>query len=908
MTITPNLRFDHYEIISPLGAGGMGEVWRARDTRLDREVAIKVLPAEFAPDADRLRRFEREARATSALNHPNILTVYDFGNYEGNPYIVMELLEGEELRAQLEHGPLAPRKAIDYAVQLAAGLAAAHDKGIVHRDLKPENLFVTKDGRVKILDFGLAKLRPVGNAERGAQNEEAETLLQGDAFTPHSALPTPHLTAPGTVMGTVAYMSPEQARGQDTDQRSDIFSAGLILYEMLAGARAFDRETMAETMTAIMKDDPPDLPPEKIAPALEKVVRHCLEKRPEMRFQAARDLSFALEALTTSSGARVETAAATVIAESVHKASWFGNARLWMAVAAIAVLASLALTWAYFRRAPAESRANYTYLPWPASVSGENGSPAFSPDGRRIAFTAVTEGTNHIWLYSLDAPEPVRVPGTEGARFPFWSPDSRHLGFFSDGKLKRIEASGGTPEILCDANNGFGGTWNSAGVILFAPAQQSIGLQQVSDGGGVPTPVTNLDGARLETRHTFPRFLPDGRHFVFLVRSAQPENIGIKLGSLDQPQTSFLLRSDTNAEYSTAGYLIFMRGEKILAQRFDAEARSLRGDPVTLVEQGNHILSADFSPLSVCEDKWLIYQSAGNPNTQLVWFDRNGKQLSLVGAPGYYRWLNLSPNSAQVSLERYEPQKVSSDIWSFDLARETFDRLTADSSHNTHPLWSPDGKQISFRSNREGFLAIWQKGVNGNDDKEALVFKEEARTILQTDWSNDGKYLVYRKDGEKTASDLWLLPLSGDRQQKPYLTTQFDENWGKVSPDGRWLAYQSNESGRFEIYVQAFPEPGRRVTVSKGGGTLPRWRRDGRELYYVAPDDKLMAVPVEPGANLVAGTPVPLFEVGSYGRRNNRYVYDVSADGQKILLLRPLEDATTRPLTVVQNWTELLKR
>ncbi len=695
------------------------------------------------------------------------------------------------------------------------------------------------------------------------------------------------------------------------DHRSDIFSFGLILFEMLRGERAFQRETMAETMTAILKDDPPELSETnaKISPQLEKIVRRCLEKKPERRFQTASDLGFALESLTTPSGARLETVAARpAVMEPVRQAPWFGNVRLAWLVAALLLLAALLFAVPYFRRAPAESRANYTYLPWPASVSGENGSPVFSPDGRRIAFTAVTEGTNHIWLYSLDAPEPVRVPGTEGARFPFWSPDSRHLGFFSGGKLKRIEASGGTPEILCDAPSGFGGTWNSAGVILFAPAQHAVGLHQVSDSGGVPKPVTSLDGARLETSHVFPRFLPDGRHFVFFVWSGQPENMGIKLGSFDQPQTSFLLRSDTNAEYSTAGYLIFMRGEKILAQRFDAEARSIRGDPVTLAEQGNRILATYYSPLSVWEGKWLIYQSAGSPNTQLVWFDRSGRQISLVGTPGYYRWLTLSPNGAQVLLERFEPQKAGSDIWSFDLARETYDRLTSDSSSNILPLWSPEGKHISFGSNREGDFAIWQKGGNGNDDKEALVFKEEARSIWQSDWSNDGKYIVYIKAGEKTAYDLWLLPLSGDRQPKPYLTTQFDERWGKVSPDGRWLVYQSNESGRYEIYVQTFPEPGRKVIVSKGGGTFPRWRRDGRELYYVAPDDKLMAVPVEPGANFGTGTPVPLFEVGSYGRRNNRYVYDVSADGQKFLLLRPLEDATTRPLTVVQNWTALLKK
>jgi Tol biopolymer transport system component len=701
-------------------------------------------------------------------------------------------------------------------------------------------------------------------------------------------------------------------RGEEVDHRSDIFSFGVILFEILRGERVFQRETMAETMAAILKDDVPELGETnaKISPQLERLVRRCLEKKPERRFQSASDLGFALEALSVpnSSGANRTEAMPALTTSATKLSGW--RERLGWLVAAALLLTTLAVTWAYFRRAPAESRATYTYLPWPekTAVSALNGAPAISPDGRRIAFTAVTEGTNHIWLYSLDAPEPLRLPGTEGVRFLFWSPDSRNIGFFSGGKLKRIEASGGTPEILCDAPSGWGGTWSSAGVIIFAPAQLGMGLHQVSDKGGVPTPVTSLDAARLETQHNFPRFLPDGRHFVFLAGSAQPANIGIKLGSLDQPQTSFLLRADTNAEYSAAGYLIFTRGEKILAQPFDAAAQSIQGDPVTLVERGNRIISADYSPLSVGADNWLIYQSAGNPHTQLVWVDRSGKQLSLVGTPGYYRWLNLSPNGAQVILERYEPQKVGSDIWSFDLLRETFDRLTSDSSSNIYPHWSPDGKHLAFASNREGFWAIWQKGMYGSDDKEELVFKEEARSILLNDWSGDRQYIVYRKTGEKTASDLWLLPLSGDRQPKPYLATQFAEDWGKVSPDGRWLVYQSTESGRFEVYVQAFPEPGRKVIVSKGGGTLPRWRRDGQELYYVAPDDKLMAVPVESGANLVVGTPVPLFDVGSYGRRNNRYVYDVSADGQRVLLLRPLEDATTRPLTMVMNWTELLKK
>ncbi len=912
MPIAPNTQFDHYEILAPIGKGGMGEVFRARDTRLNREVAFKVLPESFANDADRLRRFEQEAMATSALNHPNILTVHDFGVHDGNPFIVMELLEGTELREPITHGALPVRKAIEYAQQIAQGLAAAHEKGIVHRDLKPENLFVTKDGRVKILDFGLAKLTPLRSADRGMRIEDdADTLVQSPDGTPNSPIRNPNLTTPGTIMGTVAYMSPEQVRGETVDHRSDIFSFGLILFEMLRGERAFQKGTMAETMTAILNDDPPELSETnaKISPQLERLVRRCLEKKPERRFQTASDLGFALESLTTPSGARMETAAALpAMAEPLRKVPWFGNVRLAWLVAALLLLAALLFAVPYFRRAPAENQATYTYLPWPEKAFVVSGMPAISPDGRRIAFVASTEGTPHIWLYSLDAPEPVRVQGTEGAAYPFWSPDGRSLGFFSGNKLKRIEASGGTPETLCEVTNGFGGSWNSAGVILFATSQLQTGLYRVPEKGGEPTSITTLDAARQETQHNFPRFLPDGRHFVFSVRSAQPENSGVRIGTLDQPQTSFLLRSDANAEYSSAGYLVFMRGRKILAQPFDAEKLVMHGDPMILAEQGYLVGSAPYTPLSVFGNGLLIYQGAGNTNTQLAWFDRSGKHLSLVGAPGEYRWLNLSPDGGQVMLERFEPQKPGNDIWSFDLLRETLTRVTYNPAAINYPHWSPDGKRIAFGSNQGGFWAIWQKGVNGSDEKEEVLFKDESTYTFLEDWSRDGKFIIYRKIGGKTSYDIWLLPLFGDRQPKPYLETQFEERWGKVSPDGRWLAYQSTESGRFEIYVQSFPELGWKVTVSKGGGIFPRWRRDGRELYYVSADDKLMTVPVETGANFSAGTPVPLFDVGSYGRRNNRYAYDVSADGQKFLLLRPLEDNSTRPLTVVQNWTELLKK
>jgi Tol biopolymer transport system component len=444
-------------------------------------------------------------------------------------------------------------------------------------------------------------------------------------------------------------------------------------------------------------------------------------------------------------------------------------------------------------------------------------------------------------------------------------------------------------------------------VILFAP-NQDTGLFRVSDKGGLPTQVTQLDAARFETQQVYPRFLPDGRHFVFFTKSAQPEHTGIRVGSLDQAQTQFLMRSHTNAEYSEAGYLVFMRERKILAQPFDVRKLALNGDPVTLIEQAHFTISAAYTPLSVFSNHLLIYRAKNNPNMQLAWYDRSGKQLSVVGAPGEYHWLNLSPDSKQVILERFEPEKASGDLWSFDLTRGTLTRQTASPVATSYPLWSADGKHIAFSSPREGVTAIWQKDMQSSGGKEELLFKEGTQPIWLEDWSSNGEFIVFSKSGEKGTPDLWLFSLGGERQPKPFLATQFQELRGKVSPNGHWIAYRSDESGSTDIYVQSFPEPGRKVAVSQGGGNFPRWRRDGKELYYVAADGKLMAVPVETGTSFSAGTPVALFDVGTFGWRNNRYLYDVSADGQNILLLRPLEDAATRPLTVVQNWTALLKK
>ncbi|MFN0123882.1 MAG: protein kinase domain-containing protein, partial [Blastocatellia bacterium] len=790
----------------------MGEVYRARDTRLDREVAIKVLPADFANDPERLRRFEQEARATSALNHPNILTVHDFGMHDGAPYIVAELLDGEELRAQMNTGALPVRRAVDYAQQIAAGLAAAHAKGIVHRDLKPANVFVTTDGRIRILDFGLARVKPL----RLPKGTEDSTQKQNQP-----------ITSPGAVMGTVGYMAPEQVHGKEADHRADIFSFGVMLYEMLSGNRAFGGDSAVEVMNAILNAEPPELSETnaKISPQLDKIVRRCLEKKPERRFQSASDLGFALEALGTpnSSGAnRTET----LQVAKTKQGGW--RERIWMIAAGVMTLVALVLGIAYFRRAPAESRATYTYLPLPEKSTTTNaGGMAVAPDGRRLVMSVETQGVRWLWLYSLDRPSPVLLAGTEGGRFPFWSPSGRSIGFFAQRKLKRIEVAGGAPVVLCDAANGFGGAWSS-GEILFAPNNFSYGLYRVAEAGGIATPVTSLDQARAEIGHTFPVFLPDGRHFLFFANAGQSDHRGIRVGSLDSPQTSFVQRTSANAQYTPAGYLLFMQGRKLLAQSFDAGKLTLSGESAPVSEQVSYFSVSSFVDFSVFGDHLLCYRNSGNVNAQLVWLDRRGAQLSTVGEPGIYRQINLSPNKEQVLLDRLDPQMERPDLWQFDLRRETLTRLTSNPGGAAVPIWVPDGNGVVFSSSRDGFAGLYRVSGAGNEE---LLFEGNQSTMLALDWSRDEKFLVYRKVGEKTGVDIAVLSLS-DRQTRDYLATQFDEYWAKVSPDGHWLAYQSNESGRYEIYVQSFPEPGRKVTVSQVGGTFPRWREDGKELYY----------------------------------------------------------------------------
>ncbi len=890
MPIAPNTKFDHYEIIAPLGKGGMGEVYRARDTRLNREVAIKVLPGDVAHDAERLRRFGQEALATSSLNHPNILMVYDFGNYEGNPYLVMELLEGEELRAQLEQGAIAPRQALEYGQQIAAGLTAAHERGVVHRDLKPENLFVTNDNHVKILDFGLAKLRPPRNTPTGSG---VATQKQ--------------FTNPGTVMGTVAYMSPEQVRGQDLEQRSDIFSFGLVLYEMLAGQRAFTGESQAELMAAIAKEQPRDLSElnSKVTPQLEKIVRRCLEKKPERRFQTASDLGFALEALTTpsSSGAnRTEAVQALDTVATTKRGGW--RDRIGWVAAGVLALVLLALGLAYFRRPMPEAETVRLSLMPPEKVTRFDW-PTISPDGRTLAFIATFEGKTELWVRPLHATTAKPLARATPTNWLFWSPDSRFIAFFHEGKLKKIAPTGGTADTICDATI-MGGAWNQEGVILFVTGLAS-GIKRISANGGAVTQVTTVDSTRGEITHQFPVFLPDGRHFLFFARNTDPAKSCVYLASLEGGAPRLLMLADNrtvavavNPSAQAEGWLLFTRQGVLLAQPFDFRRKELVGERVQLVTQ---VLVDGFGAgrFSVAANGTLALLE-GSAEQQFTWLDRAGKRIATVGQSGLWSSQRLSPDEQRLVVGRRESQALTIDLYLWDLARRTETRFTFDPENDLAPVWSPDGSRIVWASSRGGVQNLYMKAASGAGQDELLW--RSASSNIPLSWSADGRFLLFSEFASQTRGDLRVLPMEGERKPWPWLNTPAVETVAAFSPDGKWIAYQSDESGRHEIYVQAFapgaPASGGKVPVSTGGGQSPVWRRDARELYYRSSDNKLIAVDVTPDAQVKVGVPRELFTVISD--------FEAARDGQRFLIATSAAETAVPPFTVVLNWMAEVKK
>ena len=860
----------------------MGEVYRARDARLGRDVAIKVLSESFARDPERLRRFEQEARAVAALNHPNILGLYDIGTQNGSPYLVSELLEGESLREMLKNGPVPARKAGDYAVQVASGLAAAHEKGIIHRDLKPENLFITKDGRAKILDFGLAKLTQSPTATPG----------------PEGLTVTSSPTVAGVVMGTAGYMSPEQVRGEPVDHRTDIFAFGAVLFEMMTGQRAFHRDTAAETMTAILKEEPPELAESSkvVPPAMDRIVRRCLEKRPEQRFQSAQDLAFALGALsgTDASGA----VAAKPPARTV---------RPWLWIAAVVALFSVsALAWLVLRGTPAVHRMQFA-LP----VPGEASQVALSADGQMLAFVSPDDntGTPTLFVQRIGSPNAVELPGTEGVTFPFWSPDDAYIGFFAKGKLMKVAASGGSPQTLFRAGLARGGSWGSKNVIVYAPEPQG-GLWRIDADGRNAAPLTTM--GQDEQSHRWPIFLPDGDHFIFwagnFLNRSDDRTTGIYRGSLGSKEKTLVVLAHSNA--GVAQGQIFYANDKrqLVTSAFDlskgiasAESHVVAGS----VGFQPSIIWADFSAAITGS---LIY-SSGNQTTlsALTWIDRSGKEVGRVGESGTLSNPILSPDGKSVAVDIADSKANSVDIWLESLRGGSNTRFTFGPSEEVVGVWSRDGKTIAYRSVGEQ-IKLMSKAASGLERDKTLFTAEISADTLPNSWTLDNKQILctmfFPERTGNRIKGLVLIPAAGGTPV-PFLTTQGSETNGQISPDGKWAAYSSNESGEWETYVTTFPAGAGKWQISRGGGTEPRWRHDGQELFYIGPSGMLMAVPIATEGTFSSGTPVPLFQVRgrAFISSTDIFTYDVSPDGKQFLVNRYLKPDHPSPLTIVLNST-----
>jgi serine/threonine protein kinase len=877
----------HYQILSLIGAGGMGEVYRARDTRLDRTVALKILPANVGMDQERMRRFVREAKAASGLNHPNIITIYEIDQSDNTYFIATEFIDGDTLRQRMASAPLKLGQALDVAIQVATALAAAHAAGIVHRDIKPENIMLRRDGLVKVLDFGLAKL---------TEHHTTSAIRSSTVVTRE--------TEPGRVMGTPHYMSPEQARGLQIDARADLFSLGVVLHEMLTGIMPFEGATTADVIAAILHTEPPPLSSLQpmTPPALDRVVRTCLAKEPDERWQTARDLARELKWVAEGDSPAIKSAPAVTHRQSRERLAW-------IVITAVLFLAVLALATTYLRRTPAEVSATYlSLLPPEGTTFAPNSFASVSPDGRRVAFVATSGGASFLWVRPLDSPSAQVLPGTDGATAPFWSPDGRFIGFFAQRKLKRIEVSGESLLTLCDAAQGMGGAWSRGGVIVFAPHGHSV-LYSVTAAGGTPTPLTVLDPSRRENGHTWPYFLPDGRRFVYHVNAFHQENRGINVGSLEGSGGQRLLRADSNATYAPPGYLVFVRGGTLLAQPFDAERLKITDAPLPVTDQVRYDRIDQHAPFSVSENGMLTYEIGGNTNSQLVWFDRGGRRLEPLGERDRYLHPELSPEGKRVAVEIRDPRTRKSDLWLFDLARGVRTRFTSSPGSNVLPHWSPDGNRIVFAVSREEGGILFQKSLDGAVSEE-LPLKPSASGLTPTDWSPDGRFILYQQYNRdpKAGIDLWVLPLFADRQPKLFLKSKFGAPQGRFSPDGQWMAYASAESGKEEMYVQRFPATGDKVRISAGGGTHPRWRRDGKELFYFAPDRRIMAVVVKTGDTFEAGKPQVLFEARDAVVYYSRYPYAVTPDGQRFLINTSVGEAVDAPITVVLNWTAGLRR
>jgi serine/threonine protein kinase len=898
----------HYTVLEKLGEGGMGVVYKGQDTKLDRTVALKFLPTQLTPSEQDKSRFVQEARAAAALSHPNICTIHDIQDCDGQMFIVMEFVDGQTLREW--KGMMSQKQAIEIGIQVADGLAAAHEKGIVHRDIKPENIMIRRDGICQIMDFGLAKLRQAKGTSR--------------------------LTKEGSTLGTVGYMSPEQVQGRDADHRSDIFSLGVVLYEMLSGQSPFNGVHETAIMYEIVNVDPnpiSSLKPE-VDPELDAIVLECLAKEPFERYQSAAEIAKDLRRFKReSSKARVSRITASrpvprpsslvqditqlpeqapvTPAPAVSKKS--STLIPWLVAAAMVLVAAGAIAVLFTTQPSSDVEVIRASILPPSGINYNTqvgGHIAISPDGRTLAFVGTDSvSKSQLWVRHLNSLAPIALSGTDGAEYPFWSYDNRYIGFFASGKLKRIEASGGPPLTVCDAPQGRGGTWNQAGVIVFAPST-TAGLSRVSAAGGAPVTVTKTDSTQREQNHRWPHFLPDGQHFFYVNQTTGSgggsENDAVFLASLDTTvQPRLVVHAASNMIYAR-GFLFYLRQEVLMAQPFDERKLEFTGDAFPVVEQIIYSAPRSRGIFSLSAAGTLVYQSGGMASaSKLAWFDFAGKDLGSFGDRSPNLLASLSADRKKIVLDSYDVSSRNYDIWIYDLMRNASTRLTFEQSAENVPIWSPDGTSILFSSDRKGHNDLYLKSASGSGNEE-LVF-ESSLDKYATSWSIDGKFVALSVTGNlKTQWDLWILSMDG-RTAVPVLQTEFNEWLSSFSPDSRWVAYQSDESGRYEIYVRSFRvvdgkptiDAGGKWQVSTGGGIGAQWSRDGKKLFFVSRDRKLLVVNVGASASsFESSTPVVLFDLDARGQSD---VMDVRNDESRILMrVRPIESFA--PVSLVRNW------
>ena len=880
MSLSAGERLGPYEIIALIGAGGMGEVYRAHDPRVGRDVAIKVSQEQFS------ERFAREARSIGALNHPNICTLFDVGPN----FLVMELVEGEA-----PQGPLPLEEALRIARQIGEALSEAHEKGITHRDLKPANIKIKPDGTVKVLDFGLAKMtEPPASASQGATQSPTLSMAATQA---------------GMILGTAAYMAPEQAKGKPADRRADIWAFGVVLHELLTGRRMFEGDDVTETLAAVVLREPEW---EGVPQEVRRLLKKCLEKDPKKRL---RDIGDVWELLEDSG-----TGLQPVLPAPSPSRLGIG---VWASMGAL-VVALAALAFVHLRETPPpEHTLRYTIAP---PEGGTVHSFAVSPDGRTLVMAAAVNGKRQLWHRPLDALQWQPMPTTDDARYPFWSPDSRNIGFFAEGKLRKIAASGGPSQSLCDSADARGGSWSRDDVIVFSPSGNSDNLiQRVSAAGGVPSSVINT-----RARYLFPVFLPDGRHFLYETVGLSSEKNGVFVASLDGKENRRILADNSGAVFapsapqSRIGQLLFLREGNLMAQPFDAGSLETSGDAFPVAEGVALANANNFAPVSVSDNGVLLYWTGGTGgnlggNSQIVWYDRVGKLLETVGAPGSVLMPAISPNEKTIAFSR-GPGTSNRDIWLRDLDRQNEQRLTTNASFNGIPSWSPKGDRIVFSSNRGGQTTdLYLRASNGSGQDEMLVDTPNGKVVNQ--WSRDGRFIVYSEQDPKTNQDLWVLPVAEDGKPsgKPmqFLHSEFNEIQGQLSPDSRWMAYTSNKTGTREVYVQPFPSADNEIRISIKGGEQPRWNRDVKELYYLAADGQITAVPIivsaGPKFSLKAGAPAALFDAHIALQNQVFFSYDVTADGKRFLVAAVPSAASstgpsTPPLTVRVNWNAASKK